>query len=87
MAVQVPWFIGLFLVASLARSFVPAIAARTPLIQQAARIGLAVVLFVIGAGLSMRTLRAVGWRAVVQGLALWAFISIGSLVVVRLYMP
>ena len=44
---------------------------------------LVLVLFLIGANLSRQTLKSVGWRAGVQGLGLWAFISVTSLLVIR----
>ena len=37
------------------------------------------VLFLIGTSLSLRALRAGGWRTVVTGLALWLFVSLASL--------
>ncbi|MGE5610455.1 MAG: YeiH family protein [Bacillota bacterium] len=80
--VDLPWFIGVFLLASVARSLVPAVASAAPTISHVATLGLILVLFLIGANLSRHTLKAVGWRAAVQGLALWAFISISSLLVI-----
>jgi len=80
--VAVPWFIGLFLVASLIRSFVPGIDSWTPEISRIAKAGFTVVLFLIGTGLSAETLRKVGWRAGVQGVILWSFISVASLLVI-----
>jgi uncharacterized integral membrane protein (TIGR00698 family) len=77
--IAVPWFIGLFLLASLARSFVPAVAAWAPEVSAVARRGMVLVLFLIGTSVSLGGLRVVGWRAVVVGLLLWAFISLGSL--------
>jgi uncharacterized membrane protein YadS len=44
-----------------------------------ARTGLTLTLFLIGAGLSAKTLRAVGWRPLLQGVLLWLFISAASL--------
>ena len=79
---QIPWFIGLFLLASIARSFVPGVAALSPLISHAATVGLTLTLFLIGAGISQQTLRAVGWKPMAQGIALWIAISAGSLVVI-----
>ena len=79
---QVPWFIGLFLLASVARSFVPGVAGIAPALEQVARTGLTLTLFLIGAGLSAKTLRAVGWRPLLQGVLLWLFISIVSLMVI-----
>lgn len=74
-----PWFIGLFLVASAIRSFVPALAAAEPWITTVAKAGMRVVLFLIGAGLSLDTMRAVGWRPMAQGVILWLGISILAL--------
>jgi Kef-type K+ transport system membrane component KefB len=42
------------------------------------------VLFLIGTSLSLRALRAVGWRTVVTGLTLWLFVSIASLLAILL---
>lgn len=80
--IQIPWFIGLFLLASLCRSFVPGVATVAPILSHTATAGLTLTLFLIGTGLSMDTLRAVGWKALVQGIALWIFISTLSLLVI-----
>jgi uncharacterized membrane protein YadS len=80
--VQVPWFIGFFLLASVARSFVPGMANIAPTLGHVATTGLALTLFLIGAGLSAKTLRAVGWRPFLQAVLLWLFISAVSLVVI-----
>lgn len=77
--IAVPWFIGLFLLASLARSYVPAVAAWSPEVSAVARRGMVLVLFLIGTSVSLGSLRVVGWRTVVVGLLLWAFISLASL--------
>jgi uncharacterized integral membrane protein (TIGR00698 family) len=79
----VPWFIGFFLLASLTRSFVPAVVKWTPYISQIARSGMTLVLCLIGASLSPRTLRVLGWRAAALGIALWVFISTTSLLAIR----
>jgi uncharacterized membrane protein YadS len=80
--VHAPWFIGFFVLASVARSFVPGIASAAPELGQLATTGLTLTLFLIGAGLSAKTLRAVGWRPFVQGVLLWLFISVVSLTVI-----
>jgi uncharacterized integral membrane protein (TIGR00698 family) len=80
--VQIPWFIGLFLLASVVRSLIPAIAALAPTLTHLATIGLTLTLFLIGASLSRRTLKSVGWRPMAQGVALWLFIGIASLLVI-----
>jgi uncharacterized integral membrane protein (TIGR00698 family) len=79
---QIPWFIGLFLLASVARSFIPGVAAASPTISHIATVGLTLTLFLIGAGISQKTLRVVGWKPMAQGIALWLAISAGSLVVI-----
>jgi uncharacterized integral membrane protein (TIGR00698 family) len=83
--VQIPWFIGLFVLASVARSFVPGMAAIAPSLEHVARTGLTLTLFLIGAGLSAKTLQAVGWRPLLQGVLLWLFISITSLTVIACF--
>ncbi len=80
--IQVPWFIGLFLLASIVRTFVPAVALIVPEITRLSTLGLTLSLFLIGAGLSRQTLRAVGWKPMVQGILLWVFISGSSLLLI-----
>ncbi len=77
--IKVPWFVGLFLLASVLRSYVPGVAAAAPGLSHTATVGLTLTLFLIGAGLSARTLRTVGWRPLLQGVLLWVFISVASL--------
>lgn len=79
---QVPWFIGLFLLASMARSFMPNFAGAADGLSHVAEIGLTVTLFLIGASLSAKTLRAVGWKPLAQGIVLWLFISAASLPII-----
>ncbi len=75
----VPWFIGLFVLASLSRGLVPGIAAHSSMLSEIARRGMILVLFLIGMSLSPSALRSVGWRTMAVGLALWLFISVASL--------
>jgi len=81
----VPWFIGFFLLASLLRSYVPGISTWSPQLSEIARRGMILVLFLIGTSLSLRALRAVGWRTVVTGLMLWLFISVASLAAILFF--
>jgi uncharacterized integral membrane protein (TIGR00698 family) len=80
--ISAPWFIGLFLLASLLSSYIPTISGWVPHLSEIARRGMILVLFLIGTSLSVRALRAVGWRTVASGLTLWLFISIGSLMAI-----
>jgi uncharacterized integral membrane protein (TIGR00698 family) len=83
--VQIPWFIGGFLLASLAGSLVTGLAPWVPLLGRLARIGLTITLFCIGAGLSRGTLRAVGYKPLLQALLLWLFIGGVSLAAVMVF--
>jgi uncharacterized integral membrane protein (TIGR00698 family) len=82
--ITIPWFIAFFLLASLLRSCIPAVEIWSAPISDVARRGMVLVLFLIGTSLSLKTLQAVGWRIVVAGLALWGFIGLGSLLLIRL---
>ncbi|HET7435576.1 MAG TPA: putative sulfate exporter family transporter [Thermoanaerobaculia bacterium] len=77
--IAIPWFILWFLVASIVRTYVPAPANVWSLLVLLARIGLTVTLFLIGAGLSRKSLAAVGARPLILGVLLWIVISSVSL--------
>ncbi|MFI5336772.1 MAG: YeiH family protein [Opitutales bacterium] len=80
---SIPWFIFLFIGASALVSSFPAGEPAYGLLVQAAKAGLAVTLFLIGAGLSPAALRSVGWRPFAQGIVLWLVVMIVTLLVVR----
>ena len=79
--VVVPWFIFLFLLAVVARTYAPS--AFQPSLFESfvnlAKAGLTVTLFLIGASLSRATLKTFGFRALLQGVLLWLVISLISL--------
>jgi uncharacterized integral membrane protein (TIGR00698 family) len=77
-----PWFIGVFLLASLLSSYVPAVAALGPPVAAVARRGTVLVLFLIGTSLSLSALRVVGWRTAATGGVLWLVGSVGSLLAI-----
>ncbi len=86
--VQLPWFIGLFVLAAVARTLLPP--AATPALDalaHAARVGLVLTLFLIGAGLTRATLRSVGHRPLVQGVLLWAAVGGIALFAVWRWVP
>jgi uncharacterized integral membrane protein (TIGR00698 family) len=78
----IPWFIGLFLAASVARSLMPAVAEAAPTIEIVAKRVLTVALLLIGMGMSRKAIASVGWRALVLAVVLWVTISVVALVVV-----
>lgn len=79
--VTIPWFIFLFLLATVFRTYSPDII--LPSIYDSmvnlAKAGLTVTLFLIGASLSRETLKKVGIKPLLQGIILWIVISIVSL--------
>lgn len=85
----IPWFIGLFILAAGLRTLwqqrgaAEAIASADRWISLVARCGMALALFLIGAGLSRKALASVGWRPLAQGVVMWVFISVVALMVVR----
>lgn len=80
--IAIPWFIGGFVLASVARTYTPQLTNVWGPLVTLARIGLTVTLFLIGAGLSRKNLKAVGARPLILGVALWIAISLGALFVV-----
>ena len=79
--IAVPWFIFLFLAATVFRTYAPA-AIPVSLFDWLviiAKIGLTVTLFLIGASLSRETLKKVGVKPLIQGIFLWIIISLVSL--------
>jgi len=81
--IQWPWFIGLFCLAALAHTYLPAFRDAYSVLQKAGKAGMTVTLFLIGTGISWKTLRQVGVRPLAQGVTLWAIVSIGSLLMIR----
>jgi uncharacterized membrane protein YadS len=72
--VKIPWFIGLFVVAILVNTWLPA-PAMSHVILGASHAGLTLTLFLIGSGLSRQVLKNTGVRPLVQGLVVWVLIA------------
>lgn len=77
--VQLPYFIGLFILAMLANTFLPSVQVIAPYMLMLAKSGLTLTLFLIGTGLSFKVVRVVGVKPFLQGLILWIAISSLSL--------
>ncbi|MEW6006530.1 MAG: putative sulfate exporter family transporter [Stygiobacter sp.] len=80
--VSVPYFIFLFVAASVARTYLPIVNYISDPIVHIAKIGLTLTLFLIGAGLSKKVLKNVGFKPLFQGVILWIIISVVSLAVI-----
>jgi uncharacterized integral membrane protein (TIGR00698 family) len=82
--IQWPWFIGLFCLAAVCKTYFPAGASFYALAVKAAKIGLTATLFLIGSGISVGTIKRVGHRPLLQGIILWLLVLTGSLWLIRL---
>lgn len=81
--IQWPWFIAFFCLAAVANTYLPALHAVYPSLKRLGIIGLTVTLYLIGTGLSKKTLREVGLRPLLQGVLLWVVVAAGSLALIR----
>lgn len=82
--ISIPWFILFFVLAMTVNTYFNLPAALTQAIVWFAKKGLCVTLFLIGSGLSLSVIRAVGVKPLVQGVALWIVIAVLSLAVIML---
>jgi uncharacterized integral membrane protein (TIGR00698 family) len=80
--VQWPWFIVLFCLAALLNTLLPWYSREFAALSSLGKIGLTVTLFLIGTGLNRETLKSVGVRPLLQGIALWAIVGAGSLALI-----
>jgi uncharacterized integral membrane protein (TIGR00698 family) len=91
--VKLPYFIFYFVLAILIATYLPnyfpALNTKlngSTLFEYAymfGRKGLVITLFLIGSGLSLKTLQTVGWRPILQGVLLWILIGTISLAVIK----
>jgi len=77
--ITIPYFIFLFVVASIVRTYVPIDKSFFDTLVLIAKTGLVVTLFLIGAGLSRKTLQSVGIKPFIEGVLLWIVIGSVSL--------
>lgn len=79
--ISIPWFILLFVVAMVFNTYVGSETLRPlyDVLVVIARQALIAVLFTIGAGLSLKVIKQVGVRPLVQAVVLWIVIGVGSL--------
>jgi uncharacterized integral membrane protein (TIGR00698 family) len=82
--VPLPWFILFFCLAAVVNTYVPAFANFDTWAFSAGRLGLTATLFLIGTGISVATLKSVGWRPLLQGVLLWSMVATVTLYLIRL---
>ena len=80
--IKIPYFIGLFILAMIANTYIPIVQDFSHYITSFAKATLTLTLFLIGCGLSRKVLTSVGYRPLLQGITLWIIISISTLWVI-----
>jgi uncharacterized integral membrane protein (TIGR00698 family) len=80
--VKIPWFIFLFLGASMLSTYLPRFMGTYVDLNRLGRTGLTATLFLIGTSLSKKTLQAVGIKPFLQGLILWIILGTASLIAI-----
>ena len=81
--IQWPWFILFFCLAAVFNTYIHFFLPAYPVLKHLGGIGLTVTLFLSRTGLSMKTLREVGIRPMLQGVLLWIAVATGSLALIR----
>lgn len=79
---QYPWFIGGFVLMSAIVTWLPQLQTIGHQVEWVAKRALVATLFLIGSGLTLATLKKVGMKALVQGVALWIIVASVSLAVI-----
>src|SRR3984893_56503 len=82
--VPLPLVILFFCLAAVVNTDVPAFANFDTWAFSAGRLGLTATLFLIGTGISVATLKSVGWRPLLQGVLLWIMVAVVTLYLIRL---
>ena len=80
--IKIPYFIGLFILAVICNSFIPAIGFVSPYIVSLSKAGLTLTLFLIGTSLSAKLIKSVGVNPIFQGTILWIVISTSTLLAI-----
>jgi uncharacterized integral membrane protein (TIGR00698 family) len=82
--VPLPWFILFFCLGAVMNTYIPAFSHFYRWAFNAGHLGLTATLFLIGTGISISTLKTVGWRPLLQGVLLWMVIASVTLYLIRI---
>lgn len=77
--IKIPYFIGLFVLAMIANTYIPFIQQYNHYLTNIAKAGLTLTLFLIGCGLNKKTIMSVGFKPLIQGIVLWIIIGSAAL--------
>lgn len=83
--ISIPWFIFLFIIAMIINTYCYLPQEISKSIIWLAKRGLVITLFMIGASLSISTIKNVGFKPLLLAIALWIIIGISSFFVVNAY--
>lgn len=81
--IKIPYFIGAFILAMVANSYVPIVHSFSHYITYAAKATLTLTLFLIGSGLNFKLLKSVGFKPFLHGTALWVLAAVTSLLAIQ----
>ena len=74
-----PWFILGFLIAAALVTWVPALQPAGKIVETIAKRTLVLTLFLIGSGLTLSTIKSVGFKPFLQGVILWVVVASATL--------
>ena len=77
--IKIPYFIGLFVLAMIANTYIPFVQQYNHYLTNIAKAGLTLTLFLIGCGLNRKTISSVGFKPLIQGVILWLIIATAAL--------
>lgn len=80
-----PWFILGFLIAAFLVTWIPELQPAGQGVYSVAKKSLVFTLFLIGSGLTRKTLQSVGFRPFIHGICLWVLVSASTLAVILNY--
>ena len=80
--VKIPWFIFFFILAMIVNTVFNLPMGFTSFITMLSKRGMTVTLFLIGSGLSIKTIKTVGAKPLILGVTLWIVIGVASLVTI-----
>lgn len=80
--IRLPWFISFFCLAAMAKGYFTSLSHLFAHFYQLGHAGLAMTLFLIGTGISLRTIKQAGAGVMLQALILWIIVGAGSLVAI-----
>ena len=80
--IKIPWFIFFFILAMIANTVFNLPQDISAFIGMLSKKGMTITLFLIGSGLSLKTLKSVGAKPLILGVSLWILIGVASLGVI-----